>query len=96
MTITDKFSTYLMYQPGTGSSWIALSEIDWSWSETVTNNGGIWAGPTKQLTPGAAQQPAGGKEFPNWVNTAQNYGNQTGLGGEVDWAGAKKGKGPGA
>ncbi|HEV3312941.1 MAG TPA: hypothetical protein VG815_20720 [Chloroflexota bacterium] len=50
ITETDSFSTYLMYKADMqGSVWIALSEIDWSWTATATNNGTAqnpqWTGP---------------------------------------------------
>ena len=53
----DSFSTYLMYKSEIqGLVWIALSEIDWSWTEAVTNKGSEqnpqWSGPTgEQINP---------------------------------------------
>jgi hypothetical protein len=71
----DAFSTYLMYEPNIqGSVWIALSEVDWSWSDTATNAGGTWTGSTvPQPTPAGPSQPTGIAAFPPWVNTTSAF-----------------------
>jgi len=76
-TVTDKgsFSDYLMYKPNEmGSVWIALSEIDWSWSATAINIGGTWSGPnSKQPTPTGPTTPSGAAAFPTWVNVGAAF-----------------------
>lgn len=70
---TDYFSTYLMYQSSRpGSVWIALSEVDWEWSETQTAPfANPDPNPTKQPAP-TIKMPSGSAAFPGWVNTTPN------------------------
>ena len=72
----DSFSTYLMYKP-TGGVWIALKQIDWSWSETATKSGGSWTAPTSAQPAPTSKTPSGDDVFPTWVNTANNYKDKT-------------------
>jgi hypothetical protein len=76
LTATMSFTTYLMYQSSMANSvWIALSDIGWSWSETVASTGGVWPAPspTQQPEPQGPFTPSGGAAFPEWVNTAGNF-----------------------
>jgi hypothetical protein len=82
ITETGSFSTYLMYKADMqGSVWIALSKIDWTWTERATNNGTAqnpqWTGdgPSKQPAPTGPTMPAGAAAFPTWVNNVRNYGD---------------------
>jgi hypothetical protein len=79
LTATESFSTYLMYQPQSGAAavWIALAEIDWSWSKTATNGPDGWTAtaPTAQPNP-TSLSPIGATAFPTWVNTASEFLDQ--------------------
>ncbi len=72
LTVTGSFSDYLMYQPNVqGSVWIALSEIDWSWSESATPPN--WPNPSPQPAPTGPNTPSGAACFPTWVNITPNF-----------------------
>ena len=79
VTETQSVSIYLMYQPNIqGSAWIALSQINWTWTETATNTGPpgepSWIGTsTAQPAPTGPTQPSGAAAFPPWVNTSSNF-----------------------
>jgi hypothetical protein len=72
LSVTDSFSTYLMYQPNMqGSVWIALSQINWSWSATATAGQQVQNSP--QPNPGDPTTPSGAACFPTWVNLSSSY-----------------------
>jgi hypothetical protein len=82
VTATDSFSMYLMYQSNVQSSvWIALSELDWSWTETATNNGTAtnpqWTGSQSQQPGATTKKPSGAAAFPTWVNLTPNFTDVT-------------------
>ncbi len=76
ITATDTFSDYLMYKPSVRSrsaNWIALSEMDWNWSNTGSFQGGAFSAPSSlQATP-TPKTPSGQAAFPGWVNTSANF-----------------------
>jgi hypothetical protein len=75
MTVTESFSTYLMYRP-TGGVWIALDELDWNWTETATNATGVLTGPTSAQPAPTETMPSGANVFPTWVNTTTNFNGE--------------------
>lgn len=87
LSASEDFATYLMYKSAIqGSVWIALSEVDWSWSEDASQ-------PFPQPDPDPSPQPppevktpSGPDMFPDWVNTVPNLT-------QSNWA---AGKPPGA
>ena len=74
-TKRGSYSDYLMHQPNEmGSVWIAISDLNWSWSATAINIGGTWNGPNSvQPTPTGPTTPAGAAAFPTWVNVGALY-----------------------
>ena len=71
MQVSESFSDYLMYKANMqGSVWIAISQITWSWSASVTQGQGKTSNPMPQ--PGNSSPPSGIAAFPGWVNTTPN------------------------
>jgi hypothetical protein len=72
LSLSVGFSTYLMYQPFViGSVWIALSEIDWSFSGDATQ--GQQQQQSAQPQPNGPSTPAGAACFPTWVNLESSF-----------------------
>jgi hypothetical protein len=70
----ESFLLYIMYKPDAPSVWIALSELDWSWSASVTiANGQVQGTNSQQPTPPPSYTPTKAALFPTWVNTTTNY-----------------------
>ena len=76
LTSSVSYSTYLMYKPNlNGGVWIALSKAGWSWSETATQQGGVWnIPPSPQPNPGV-MTPVGAFAFPTWVAAGSTLEN---------------------
>lgn len=76
----ESFSTYLMYKPSgpPAGVWIALSQVDWSWSKSASRPvGGNWTTtPDSQQPNPTNTTPGGAAAFPTWVNTATNFNDQ--------------------
>ncbi len=74
LSATEEFSTSLMYKSNLRPSvWIALSEIDWSWSEQASPPfAQPDPNPTQQPQPQGPKTPSGAAAFPTWVNTTDN------------------------
>jgi hypothetical protein len=75
VTATESFSTYLMYNGGSGV-WIAIAEADWSWTETATMVNGVLTAPLSSPAAPSMSTPSGAAAFPTWVNSIANYQNQ--------------------
>ncbi len=54
---------------------MAVSQLNWAWSESVSQQGGAWPNPNPmpQPDPGGSNPPAGAAAFPTWVNNATAY-----------------------
>ena len=85
MRRSDTFSTYLMFLP-LGPKWegryIAIAQINWSWTMSANNppGGPAWPAnntPLGQPTPTTQPNPTGGMEFPGWQNTTPNFNAKT-------------------
>ena len=73
MSVSESFSDYLMYQANMqGSVWIAVSEMDWSWSASVSQGPPGIASSNPQPAPTGPITPSGAAAFPWWVNTGTN------------------------
>jgi hypothetical protein len=64
------WNTYLMFKPsGTGSSWVTLKKVNWSWDGKATlvpnSNPYQWM-PTDVTTPGSGTG-SDSTEFPTWT-----------------------------
>jgi hypothetical protein len=73
---SSNFSMYVMFKSNVqGSVWMAVSQLNWSWSESVSQQGGVWPNPnpTQQPNPGNSTTPAGTNAFPPWVNTSAAF-----------------------
>lgn len=71
--VPESFSAYLMFQ-GENGVWVPISQLDWSWSITVTGNGMAtgWNPPTNQTSP-PASSPASPPSFgPSFDTTYSN------------------------
>ncbi len=75
----ESATTYLMYMPS-GGVWTAIASVQWSWSATVSAQGG-WM-PTGQANP-ATPAPVG-DPWPEWAGLTSNIGAGPGGG----WVGS--------
>ena len=70
-SISESFSDYLMYMSSKPSSvWVAISQMNWSWSVTVTPTNVPPA--EQQSAPTGPTKPGGVMAFPTWINTTSN------------------------
>jgi hypothetical protein len=75
---TVSYYTYLMYMP-TGGVWVALAELQWSWTGSATNTP-PWPGNSAMaVTGGTASTPAGTAAFPSWTYDSSQVTIQPGL-----------------
>lgn len=71
LSLSESFTDYLMFQSSLqGSVWIALSELNWSWSATTV--AGQPGGDGIPTTDAFSSEPSGSAAFPPWVNTGQS------------------------
>jgi hypothetical protein len=77
-TDADSFVTYLMFMPsGTGSIWVPLASLTWSWSGVAVNNGGsqnsgwIIQSSSSPQPSALAASPSTLSAFPQWSSNVQ-------------------------
>ena len=71
LNVTENFSVYLMYLSNLpGSVWIAISQMNWSWSVNATRTNL----PRNVAQPAPMESyPLGETAFPMWVDTTPNF-----------------------
>lgn len=79
LSASDSFSLYLMYKaPVPPANWVAISEMDWQWSETALSTNGVWSAMSSpQPNPVGPTTPSGAPAFPTWVNLGSQFDSLT-------------------
>lgn len=74
ITCTENFTTYLMCMPKGIGVWVAISQADWTWTETATRLGisPLFGVGSNQAEP-MISSPGGDDSFPTWVNDASVF-----------------------
>ncbi len=69
----DFFKTYVMYQPpGSGSAYVPVDLMIWSWSQIVNYVNGFWTLPGKPNAVSASVDPIYSDKFPVWNSYFKN------------------------